>query len=133
MNNKKIMLIILSIGFLILFLPITFKKVQKNNSVKSYDCKFIRTYKVYGIYESNDYDYLYVTIRKYQDEDIQTIKVLKSISDELFVGENYEFKYKQKSYIPSDDILSIHDNSDLVSIKITSLTGLKQLQEDYCN
>lgn len=130
--RKVIDIIVLCISIVVIFLFVI-ANINNNHDTKQYNCEFIRTYAIYGIYDSNDYGYLYITIRKFQEEDIQTIKVPKNISDELIVGKNYEFKYKQKSYISSDNILDIYNNSELISITSTNLTGLKQIQNDFCN
>lgn len=132
MNKKRIITIIIIIILIVSITPFVIPRDKEKENQKKYDCEFIRTYRVYGIYESNDDKFLYATIREFQAEDIQTVKIPKAISDELKVGENYEFKYKQKSKIPRDDILSIYNNSKLLSVKSTDLVGLEQIQENYC-
>jgi len=130
--NRKYRIIIATILVVSVALFVILNTNKSKETQKKYDCEFIRTYRVYGIYESNDDKYLYATIREFQAEDIQTVKISKVISDELKVGENYEFKYKQESKIPRDDILSIYNNSKLLSVKSTDLVGLEQNQENYC-
>lgn len=130
-------LIIISLCLIILGVNISTRRVDSRDyntkSVKKYGCEFTRTYRVYAVYESNDKSYFYVTIRGFQNEDIQTIKVSKNISNELISGKNYEFKFKQNDSIAEDNILNIYNNSDIVSIKETNSEGNKQLNENFCN
>lgn len=89
---------------------------------------FIRTYKILNIAESNDQDYLYLTIRQFQDEEVQTIKVKRNLCPQIQEEKNYEFTIKPNKKI-EDNILSIFNNSTIISIKETDKTGLNQIQD----
>lgn len=89
---------------------------------------FIRTYKILNIAESNNQDYLYLTIRQFQDEEVQTIKVKRNLCPQIQEEKNYEFTIKPNKKI-EDNILSIFNNSTIISIKETDKTGLNQIQD----
>lgn len=89
---------------------------------------FIKTYQVLNIAESNDYNYLYLTIRQFQDEEVQTIKAERKLCPNIVEKKNYEFTIKP-NYKIEDNILSIFNNSTIISIKETNKTGLDQIQE----
>lgn len=119
---------------IVLFLIFTFMSTAflYNNKSDNNNCNFIRTYKILHIEESNDDEFLYITIRAFQDEEVQTIKILKNINDNITVGKYYEFEFNLHKKIDEDDILSIYNNSNIISIKETNKTGLEQIQENIC-
>ena len=94
---------------------------QKNN--------FTRTYEVLNIEESNDENYLYLTIRQFQQEEVETVKVLKNLANSIEINKNYEFTFKKANLNIEDSIKSIFENAELISIKETDKTGLEQIQE----
>lgn len=89
---------------------------------------FIRTYRILNVADSNDYNYIYLTIRQFQDEEVQTIKVKRELCPDITVGKNYEFTIKP-NYKLKDNILSIFNNSEILEIKETNKLGLEQIQE----
>lgn len=89
---------------------------------------FVRTYNILNVIESNDYEYIYLTIRQFQEEDVQTIKVLKKLCPNIIQGNNYEFTIKPNGKL-EDNILSIFNNSQILSIEKTEKIGLEQIQE----
>ena len=99
---------------------------DNNQSVQEFT--FIRTYNILNIANSNDKKYLYLTIRQFQDEEVQTVKVEKSLCPSIEVGKNYEFFLKTHKKI-EDNILSIFNNSTIISIKETNKIGLEQIQD----
>ena len=53
---------------------------EKNNNQKDLiNHKFTRTYNINHIAYSNDFDYLYITIREFQGEEIETVKVKREL------------------------------------------------------
>lgn len=131
-KNKIVIISVIILAVLIVSFTILIKKGE-NIEQKNYNCEFTKTYMVYGIYESNNQEYLYITIREFQDEDIQTIKIEKKMNDNLEVGCSYEFKLKQENKIEENSILSIFSNSKILSITKTEKTGFEQTQESPCN
>ncbi len=105
------------------------KLVHENDNQNSKDLKtFIRTYEILNVAESNDTNYIYLTIRQFQGEEVQTVKVEKALCPAIEEGKNYEFTLKQKRK-PEDNILSIFNNSSIVSIIETDKIGLEQIQD----
>lgn len=99
---------------------------NNNNFIKEYT--FIRTYHILNIADSNDEKYLYLTIRQFQDEEVQTVKVEKNLCPSIEVGKNYEFTLKTNQKL-EDNIQSIFNNSTVVSITETDKVGLEQIQD----
>ncbi len=103
-----------------------------NNKIETQETEykeFIRTYKILNIAESNDEKYLYLTIRQFQAEEVQTIKVERKLCPEIEEDNNYEFTIKPNKTI-NDNILSIFNNSEIILIEKTDKVGLEQIQED---
>ena len=60
---------------------------------EAYICTFTKTYLVRDITESNDSKYIYLTLRAFQDEEVFTVKVKKSLNPEIEEGKSYEFTF----------------------------------------
>lgn len=133
-KNKNIILCVFIVGVIIvtmiIFCFLVNSKSRKN--VHNHNCSFIRTYKIEYILPSNNEECLYLTIRAFQDEDVQTIKVLKSLSPQIEQGKYYEFTFEVSDEIREDTILSIYQGSTITSIVETSKIGLEQRQEVLC-
>ena len=93
--------------------------------------EFTRTYNINHIAESNNYDYLYITIREFQAEEIETVKVNRSDFKTAEVGDNYEITFKINNNDIEDNIKSIFECSEIISAKKTNKTGLEQISEDF--
>lgn len=89
---------------------------------------FIRTYNVLNVEDSNDIKYIYLTIRQFQEEEVQTVKVEKKLCPKVTEGKNYEFTIKP-NYRLEDNMLSIFNNSTILSIKETKKIGVEQIQD----
>ncbi len=89
---------------------------------------FTKTYNVLNISESNDEEYLYLTIRQFQVEEIETVKVLRSLASDILEGHNYEFTFEYTEN-KGEDLKSIFNNYKLVSIYETDKVGLEQRQD----
>lgn len=100
---------------------------------KKYYCKITKTYSIENIIDSQDYDFIYVTLKSFQDEDIQTIKIKRNKKQEILAGNNYEFTFEINKKIEIDSILSIYNNSNIISVRKTDKTGLELTNEDLCN
>lgn len=90
---------------------------------------FVKTYNILHIAESNDKNYLYLTIRKFQDEEVETVKVLRDLADNIEVNGNYEFTFQYETDDIEDNIKSIFENSTIISIVKTDKIGLNQIQD----
>lgn len=89
---------------------------------------FTRTYQILNIAESNDEEYLYLTIREFQAEEVETVKVKKQFID-FTEDKYYEFRFKQTIPNIEDNLKSIFDNCTIISIQETDRTGLNQNQD----
>src|SRR5574344_1041645 len=127
-KKKNIYLaIVLSVIFVISCLIIV--KMNKPSIITP--CTFIRTYEVLNVAESSDDSNLYVTIRQYQVDDVETVKIAKSIYNSYIVGNNYEFTFQLRGNV-KDNIKNIFSDSKLISVSETSLLGEEQKQDSMC-
>lgn len=90
---------------------------------------FIRTYKVLNVAPSNDGNYYYLTIRQYQLEEVEVVKIKKSLNPNIEVNKDYEFTFKFTNKNVEDNISSIFMNTTLINISYTSKTGVEQIQD----
>lgn len=94
--------------------------------------EFTQTYNVVNIEESNDYNYLYLTIRQFQDEEIATVRVPRNLANEVKENNNYEFTFQYeypKVELKNGTINEIFEKCNLISIKYTDKVGMGQTQE----
>ena len=133
-KNKKnnYLLIILSVFLLIIMLIIFNYKKEENNLKEKETCTLIRTFYIDDIKNSNDENYLYVTLHEYQVEEVFTIKISKVIGQDLEKNNNYEFTFTApKDYIwESTDTL--FNNREVISIEQTDKIGMEQTSNYYC-
>lgn len=109
-----------------------FKDKNKIPMQKKFTCTFIRTYKVEYILPSNSENFLYLTIRAFQDEEVQTIKISKALFPKIEQGKYYEFNFRPFEKIEQDNIMNIYQKSKLISIEETEKIGLDQIQDRIC-
>lgn len=104
---------------------------NKTNEIKSIaeSYTFTKTYNVVNVADSNDENYLYLTIRKFQDEEVKTVKVQRSLANTVEKENNYEFTFQYTNNIAEDNIESIFANTMLIAIKKTDKQGLEQVQD----
>lgn len=96
-----------------------------DSSVKT----FTKTYEVLNIALSNSDAYVYLTLRQFQYEEVETVKVLKSLNYDIAVGKNYEFTFEYSNENIEDNIKSIFNNATLTKIVETDKQGLDQIQD----
>ena len=99
-----------------------------NNTLENKD-DFTKTYNVLNIADSDDENYLYLTIKQFQNDEVETVKVLKSLANGIEANKNYEFTFQYGNKNIEDNIKSIFENATLVQIKGTDKTGLEQVQD----
>lgn len=110
-------------------------KIKGNKYYYDYDEKdnhkysFTRTYAVLNIAPSNNEEYLYLTLREYQNEEVETVKVLKSIASTIEINKSYEFTFTSNGIESDEDIEDIFKKCNLINIKSTEKTGLDQIQD----
>lgn len=103
--------------------------IENKNKKDLINHTFTRTYNINHIAESNDYEYIYITIRGFQDEEIETVKVKRELFKDVKVGDNYEIKFSVTNNSIEDNLKSIFENAKIVTAKKTDKTGLEQVFE----
>ena len=133
-KNKKnnYLLIILSVFLLIIMLIIFNYKKEENNLKEKETCTLIRTFYIDDIKNSNDENYLYVTLHEYQVEGVFTIKISKVIGKELEKNNNYEFTFTTPKDYMWETTDKLFNNREIISIEKTDKVGLEQTSKYYC-
>ena len=90
---------------------------------------FIKTYKVLNVEDSNDYDYLYLTLRQYQCEEVVTVRVKRKLCPDIKANSNYEFTFEYTSNMVEENINSVFSNTNLLKITLTDKEGMDQIQD----
>lgn len=91
---------------------------------------FIRTYHIYHIADSMREQYVYITIRGYNQEDIDTVLVERDLFSSLEVDKDYEFTFKIINEDIDESIQSIFKNSEIVKVQETDKVGDEQINEN---
>ena len=99
----------------------------QSNGVQS----FTRTFEVLNVADSNDESYLYLTLREYQGEVVETVKFLRELCPDIAEGNNYEFTFESPIPVEDDSITSLFANTNLISIVQTDKTGMDQIQDSF--
>lgn len=115
---------------LIILAIILFKNNGKANF--EYECILTKTYYLKDINESNDENYLYITLSEFQGTGTFTIKLGKSISKDLSADKNYEFTFNTYKDLLNETPEIIFSNSEIINIKISEKIGLEQINEYNC-
>ena len=97
-----------------------------------YTCSFTRTYLVLDISDSNDYEFIYLTLREFQEEEVVTVKVKRELASFIIEDNNYEFKFVSTGKSSNVDIKSLFESNTLLSINPTDKIGLEQINENVC-
>lgn len=109
--RKYILLFILMIVIQILFIFVV--SIISDKSIgNDYKCIGSQTYIVLEIYDSEDNNYAYVTLKK--NDVIKTVKVSKVISSLLENDQMYEFIFRSNS--DNDDIEYIFNNNEIINV-----------------
>lgn len=91
---------------------------------------FIKTYQVLHIAPSNDDAYVYITLRQYQAEEVDTVRVKTAVFNEYEVGKNYEFTFQKIGLDIENNTQSIFNNTRLIKVEETDKLGLEQINEN---
>lgn len=88
---------------------------------------YTKTYTVLNVESGEEENSYYFTLKLFQGE-VDTVLV-KNVNDKILANKTYEFKFKKNSNnVIEDNIKSVFENSDIISIKETSKQGLEQIQ-----
>lgn len=131
-KNKKLVILLITI-FSLLIITIIGLNITKNDEINNnYECTLTKTYNIDNINSSNDENYLYVTFKEYQVEGVHIIKLAKTFSKDLKIGENYEFTFNtHKKYISETPDI-IFEYSELINIVHSDKIGIEQKNEYNC-
>ena len=92
---------------------------------------FVKTYTVLYKLESNDQQFVYLTLQQFQNDNLDTVKVPKERAKGIKAGNNYEFTFQYKDkYIDDNNIKSVFTNANVVSAVLTKKLGADQTQEN---
>lgn len=98
----------------------------------AYLCSFTKTYLLLDVSPSNDSNFVYLTLKEFQDEDVVTKKVNSNILNDLEEDHYYEFRFGSFGNNTSNNISDVFDNNVLLNVKQTNLIGSEQINEDVC-
>ncbi len=133
LKSKKIYTNDYRIEKLVYLSEANYDKLMKNLNSERYNeddyHNFTKTYNILDITDSNDYNYTYITIRSFNNEEVETVKIPRSFAGALVKGNNYEFTFEYSGTTPDDDIKSIFNHSKLINVVYTAKTGLDQTQD----
>lgn len=101
-------LIMIIVQVVIIFLISMFSDNKKN----TYKCVGSQTYVVMEIYDSEDNNYSYVTLKK--DDVIETVKVSKVIVSLIDVSKKYEFIFRSND--KNKNIDYIFSNNEIINV-----------------
>lgn len=97
------------------------------NTVAKSTCSFIKTYNILNKADSNDENYVYLTLRQFQKEPVVTVKILKSLNPNIEVGKIYEFTFETTYHGELNEITDIFEHANLTTIIETTKTGMEQV------
>ena len=109
-----------------------FKNKEVNNNDNDTIYEFTQTYNARNIEESNDDAYLYLTLRQFEAEEVASVRVSRSLAENIEVGNNYEFTFRYNyanTNLEEGSIAEIFEKCNLVSINYTDKVGVEQVQE----
>lgn len=134
---KKNILILLGIIFVVVLAGIVYHFIlKKQSTIEANDRTTelgtaVITYQILNIAGSNDENYLYLTIRKYQAEEVETVKVNRKLAKDTKADKSYEFTFQYPIGAVEDNIKSIFQNAELISIIETDKKGMEQRQDSF--
>lgn len=134
-SKNKILIITIPIIIVLIIITIVFltRKFDKSNELNPTECFMLRTYHIDNIGQSNDENYLYITIHEFQVEGTFTIKLPIIISKDLEVGKNYEFTFKTDKRYSTIATDSLFAKAEVINVQITDKIGLEQISQSYCH
>lgn len=98
---------------------------NKDTSLKT----FTRTYEVLNVTPSNSDEFIYITIRQFQYEEVKTYKIAKNLNYDIIPNSYYEFTFQYTIESIVDNLDSIFNTATLISVTKTDKIGLDQIQD----
>lgn len=80
------------------------------------ECDFDKLYNLLLVTESDDEEYIHITLKEFQVDEVKTIRIKKDAMPSLKKGNYYLFSFKTNKKI-HDHIDEIFDASELLSVK----------------
>lgn len=112
-NNLKTYLLLICLIFLFQVIFIVIVSIISSNNMKSkYRCIGTQTYNILDIYDSEDNNYSYVTLKNYNN--IKTVKVSRLISSIINEGNKYQFIFRSNN--SNNDIDYIFNNNEIINV-----------------
>ena len=109
--KKYLFLVVLMVIFQIIFIVII-SMISSRNMESEYRCLGTQTYIVLEVYDSEDDNYSYITLKK--GDDIRTVKVSKVISSMVVEGNEYQFIFRSNE--DNSDIDYIFNNNEIINV-----------------
>lgn len=140
-SKKKIFIISILVLILICLIFLLVKIGDGKNNIKpkddpykdEYSCTYKTTYHIENIYESNDENYLYYTVTQFQTEGVFVIRLPKSIAQNIEINNDYIFTLRTNIEYIYKLTNILFENSTVINIEKTDLTGLEQVNRFYCD
>lgn len=79
------------------------------------ECKFSKSYNLLLVTESVDEEYVFLTLKEYNVDEVMTVKVKKEVMPSLKKGNYYRFNFKTNKKI-HDHIGEIFSSSELINV-----------------
>lgn len=115
-NIKKYILVFIVMIVIQIVLIFVVSMISSLNMDGNYLCLGTQTYTILEIYDSEDENYSYVTLKK--DDIVKTVKVSRVISSLISEDNMYEFIFRSNSN--NNDIDYIFDNNEIVNVVETN-------------
>ena len=131
MKKNKFLIIICIVIIICTCIFFLFFKDIKEEKIQNYECRFTRKYTILAIYDDDDEKYQNITIKRFQANEISTVRILKKFKFEE--KRSYEITFDLKKRLNDDMIYLIFDNSNIISVKDSDKLGLEQVNEKLCD
>ncbi len=92
------------------------EKSEKTSEEKLDDCSFAEKYNLLLVTDSDDKEYVFLTLRKDQVDEVMTVRIKRDIMPSLKVGRYYLFNFKTNKRI-HDHIDEIFASSEILKVE----------------
>ena len=132
-RTNKIPTIIIISSLLLIIISIIITFINQNEEKVEYNCEVTRVYYIDNVSDSNDGNYRYITVHEFQVEGTYTIKIPRSISDNIEENNSYEFTLKTTEDYVKNTTDNLFNNSEIINVSYTDKVGLEQVSTYHCN
>ena len=106
---------------------VTFSDAKSTPETNIIGKTLVKTYNLRNIEDSNDENFIWLTLRAYQEEEVSTVRVSKKLAENLKIKQNYEFTFQINSNnLNENEIFSVFNDATLQKIEKTDKVGLDQ-------